>query len=189
MNLLDMVIVSAMIFLIVKGIFRGFLREIASLIGIVLGIWMANRFQPEMTAYLKGYLPPTEYLPLIAFGSIFAFVLLLSNIIGWLLKMVVKKVFLGWVDRILGAGLAFAKGVIVIYLVMVLFTFFLPTKSPLIARSKLAPFIISSYQGMARLISPEFYKKWKKRFTERRGQMEVFPSGMIMGEKNEDGQR
>jgi membrane protein required for colicin V production len=176
MNLLDMVIVSTMVFLIVKGIFRGFIREIASLAGIILGIWLANGFQPRMTVYLKDYLPAADYLPLIAFGSIFAFVLLLSNVVGWLLKVLVKKVFLGWMDRMLGAGLAFAKGVILIYLVMVLFTFFFPNKTPLIARSKLAPLIISSYQGMARLISPEFYQRWKQRFIEKTSPRGTFPS-------------
>jgi uncharacterized membrane protein required for colicin V production len=33
MNLLDIIIIVTMIFLLVKGVFRGFIREIASLAG------------------------------------------------------------------------------------------------------------------------------------------------------------
>ena len=55
------------------------------------------------------------------------------------------------------------KGVIITYLVIVILTFFIPAKTPLIAQSKLAPWIIKSYQSMISLISPEHYKNWKKK--------------------------
>ena len=55
------------------------------------------------------------------------------------------------------------KGVIITYLVIVILTFFLPTQTPLIAQSKTAPWIISSYQTMTRLIAPDHYEEWRKR--------------------------
>jgi membrane protein required for colicin V production len=163
MNLLDIIIIVTMIFLLVKGIFRGFIREIASLAGIILGIWLANHFQPEMTDFLRTYLPTSQYLPLISFAIIFAFLLVLCNLIGWGLNIFFKKTFFGWVDKTLGGWLAITKGVILTYLIIVLLTFYLPTKTPLIAESKLAPLIIRSYQSMIRLISPDHYENWKKR--------------------------
>lgn len=163
MNLLDIVIIVTMIFFIVKGIIRGFIREIASLAGVILGIYLANLFQPQMTDFLKPYLPSNPFLPLISFAVIFASVLILCNLLGWILKLLFKKAFLGWLDRTLGAGLAVLKGVIITYLVIVILTFFLPAKTPLIAQSKLAPWIIKSYQSMISLISPEHYKNWKKK--------------------------
>jgi len=170
MNLLDIVIIVPMIFLIVKGIIRGFIREIASLAGVILGIWLANLFQPQMTDFLKSYLPSNQFLPLISFAVIFASILVLCNIFGWILKLLFKKAFLGWLDRTLGAGLAIIKGVIITYLVIVVLTFFIPAKTPLIAQSKLAPLIIKSYQSMISLISPDQYKNWKKKILgEKKG--------------------
>ncbi|MBW2205067.1 MAG: CvpA family protein, partial [Deltaproteobacteria bacterium] len=40
MNLLDLIIIACMVFLIVRGIFRGFIREVGSLAGVILGIWL-----------------------------------------------------------------------------------------------------------------------------------------------------
>ncbi|MBW1942470.1 MAG: CvpA family protein [Deltaproteobacteria bacterium] len=162
MNVLDIIIISVMIFFIVKGVFRGFIREVASLSGIILGIWLANQFQAQVTAYLKPHLPATSYLPLISFAAIFIFILIVCNVLGWALKLFFSKVFLGWLDRTLGAGLAVLKGVILTYLVIVLLTFFLPARTPLIAESMLAPWIVVSYQSVVGLISPDHYEKWKE---------------------------
>ena len=164
MNLLDLVIIATMIFLLIRGIFRGFFMEVGSLAGVILGVWLANHYQPQMTNYLKAYLPSSNYLPIISFAVIFVIVLVLCNLLGWSLKMIVKKAFFGWADRTLGAGLAILKGIIITYLVIVLLTFFVPSKTPLIARSRLAPLVITSYQSMISFISPSFYQRWKKKF-------------------------
>jgi membrane protein required for colicin V production len=164
MNLLDIMIIVTMVFLIVRGLFRGFFKEIGSLAGVILGIWLANLFQPQLTGYLKTHFSSTDYLPLISFGILFIVVLIMCNVGAFALSMMLRKAALGWADRGLGIGLAVVKGVIIIYLVIVLLTVFVPTKAPFIAKSKLAPLIIRSYQSLAGLISPDLYREWKKRF-------------------------
>jgi len=187
MNLLDMIILGIIAFLLVRGIFRGFFREIASLAGVVLGIWIANVYQPGVTEYLKAYLPSGMLLPLISFGLIFAVVLVLCNLAGWGLKMMAKKTALGWADRSLGAGLAVLKGIIIIYLAIVMLTFFVPSKTPLIAKSRLAPLIIASYQSMVSIISPDLYQRWKRRFIEEKEKMDDVVSEKIKGITQQDG--
>ncbi len=161
MNILDILIICAMIFFVVQGIMRGFLREIASLAGVVFGILLGSYFQPEVTERLKAYLPDFSYLPVVSFALIFAFVLIFFNVLGHAVSHIFRKVFLGWVDRALGVWLALTKGVIVTYLAIVLLTFFLPARAPLVAQSRLGPWIIVSYQSMIRFISPERYERWK----------------------------
>lgn len=181
MNLLDIIIIAMMIFFMLRGLLRGFIREIASLAGVITGIWFANLFQPQLTDYLKSYLPPITSLPLISFVVIFVSVLIVSNLLGWFLKLSFRKADFGWADRTLGVGLATLKGVIIIYLVIVLLTFFVPAKSPLVTKSKLATSIIVSYQSMIRLISPDHYEKLKKKIMEKKKEM-----GEIVSEKIED---
>jgi membrane protein required for colicin V production len=181
MNLLDIVIICVMVLLIVKGLLRGFIRETASLAGVVLGILLGHHFQPELSAHLKSYLPQTSLLPVISFSVIFGFVLISCNLLGYLVKLVFEKSFLGWLDRTLGLGLAVTKGVILTYLGIVLLTFFVPAKTPLIARSKLAPWIVVSYQSMVRLISPEHYERWKMTLLG-----EIPPGGRIVSEGVEE---
>ena len=177
MNLLDIIITCTMLFLVVRGLMRGFIKEIASLAGVILGILLAIRFQPQVTDLLKSYLPPSQFLGLVSFAAVFFSVLILCNLLGWVFKLLFQKVLLGWVDRTLGVGLAVAKGVIITYLVIVLLTFFLPSRTPLIADSRLAPLIITSYQSMIRLISPDQYQKLRKKFVGTKTEIEKLVSG------------
>ena len=164
MNLLDSAIIALMIFFIVRGIFRGFFREIGSLAGVILGLWLADLYQPQMTEHLKAYFPSVIFLPLIAFGIIFTVVMILCNLSGWGLKVILKKAFLGWADRALGACLAVFKGTVITYFAIVLLSFFVPPKTPFIAGSRLAPLITTSCQYMSGLISPNLYQNWKRKF-------------------------
>jgi membrane protein required for colicin V production len=187
MNLLDIIIIVAMIILIVRGIFRGFFKEVGSLAGVILGIWFANDYQPQMTEYLKAYLTSVKYLPLISFGIIFIIVFILCNISGWGMKMILKRLFFNWADRTLGAGLAFVKCVFITYFVIIMLTFFIPSKTPLIAQSRLAPLIIVSYQSMASLISPDYYQKWKSKLLGQKKKMGDAVSEKPQGSTRKDG--
>lgn len=41
----------------------------------------------------------------------------------------------------------------------------MPSKSPLITKSKTAHMVTVTYQSMIRLISPGLYKEWRKKFS------------------------
>jgi membrane protein required for colicin V production len=167
MNLLDIIVISMMVFFVVKGLFRGFFREIASLTGFILGISLGNHFQPLITDFLSSYLPSTKYLPLIAFTAVLTVVVALSNILGMILKLFFRKLLLKSIDRTFGAGLAFIKGLIVTYLMIVILTFLIPSKAPLIAESKLTPIIIRSYQSMISVIPRDHLERLKNRIIDK----------------------
>jgi len=163
MNILDYIILGLIAFFVVKGIFRGFFREISSLAGIIFGIWIGNHYYPQMANLLKAYIPLEKSLSLISFLLLFIVVVILFNLSGIFLHHLFKKLLIAWLDRGLGFGLALIKGIIISYLLIVLLIFFIPSKSPLIAKSTMARMVIVTYQSMSRLISPDLYKTWKKK--------------------------
>ncbi len=179
MNILDIVIIAAVLFFLIRGIFRGIIREIGSLAGVVLGIWLGNLYHPQVADFLKSFLPPGKFLPLIAFALIFLLVLVICNVLGWLFKKLFQKIFLGWVDRILGAGLALIKGILLSYLIIVLVTFFVPRDSTLVKESRLAPVVISAYQAMVSLIPPGSQEKLEKTFKQKKEDLEEIFKGKI----------
>jgi membrane protein required for colicin V production len=184
MNLLDYIIIITLAYLIVKGIFRGFMKEIASLAGIVLGIVFGVTFLPEMTDFLKPYLPFTQLLPLISLAIIFILVLIICNFLGWFLKKLFQKVFLGWFDRSLGAGFAVVKGVVLTYFVIVILSFFPASQAPLVTDSRLAPWIIRSYQSMINIVSPDQYQRWKEKLLGEKKKVEEMVTDKIKGAAN-----
>jgi len=163
MNILDYIILGLIAFFVVKGIFRGFFREISSLAGIIFGIWIGNHYYPQMANLLKAYIPLEKSLSLISFLLLFIVVVILFNLSGIFFHHLFKKLLIAWLDRGLGFGLALIKGIIISYLLIVLLIFFIPSKSPLIAKSTMARMVIVTYQSMSRLISPDLYKTWKKK--------------------------
>jgi membrane protein required for colicin V production len=179
MNILDIIIIAAVIFFLIRGIFRGIVREIGSLAGVVLGIWLANAYHPTLALLLKSFIPPGKYLPLIAFALIFLVVLVLCNLLGWLLKKLFQRIFLGWMDRILGACLALLKGIILSYLIIVLATFLVPRDSSLVKQSRLAPVIVSAYQAMVELIPKGSHEKLKKSFEAQKNNLQEVLKGKI----------
>jgi len=172
MNILDIIISGLVAFFLIKGIFRGFFREIASLAGVVFGIVIGNHYHPQMAAYLKAYIPLEQSLPLVSFIILFIAVIIVFYLVGLLLHGLFKRLLIGWFDRALGICFALIKGIIISYLLLVLLTFFVPSTSPLIASSKCARLVINTYQSMARLISPHIYREWTARISKESKKVE-----------------
>ena len=165
MNLLDIIIIVILSVFLLIGIWRGFFRAVSFFTGIVLGIWLGMTYTNNLVAVIKPQIPslPDAGIQIICFALLFISTIFLCNLMGWGLEHLFKKVLLGWLDRILGAFFASVGGIILIYLIIVVVTFFLPAQTPLIADSKLSPWVIKSYQSMVRLISPEHYQRLKEK--------------------------
>ena len=65
--------------------------------------------------------------------------------------------------------MALAKGMVVIYLAIIMLTFYLPEAVPLISKSKMARLITLSSQSVIRMISPNASSLWKRKL-EQEGQ-------------------
>jgi len=166
MNILDIIVLAILIFFVVRGIFRGFFKEFASLAGFFLGIWLAIHYQVRMVSLLKPYIDSENILHYGSYLLIFISVFLICNQIGGGLRKLVKKTFIGWIDKFLGANIAILKAIIVINLIFVLLVIFIPHSS-IITKSRLAPSIRKSYLMMIQVISPDSYKQFI-RFLERK---------------------
>jgi membrane protein required for colicin V production len=182
MSLLDIIAIAIMAFFILKGIFRGFIREIASFIGIVIGVWMAYMFYPQMAAYLKAHqVPSGDYLSLLSFVVILALVVFLCNLLGWLFRLLLRKTVSGGADQVLGAGFAALKGSLFIYVAIILLTLVLPAQTSLITESRTAQWVISSSQSLFHFVSPERYEAWKEKITQKAEEITE-----VLSEKIED---
>ncbi len=111
LSIFDMVVIGLTLFLGLKGIFRGFIKEVFGIIGIVGGIAVAFRVSPDVGNIIAPLLGLEK-------ESIIHFLgFLLSLIVFWaiayLLGMILSKIFsasgLGIFDRILGFIFGAAK--------------------------------------------------------------------------------
>ena len=91
---LDLVILLFTAFLVAKGIWKGFVKEIAGIVAVLLAVIVSFLYHEPATAYFGSkfefdYLPVATYV--ILFVAVYAAVMLLGNLIDKILK----TIFLG----------------------------------------------------------------------------------------------
>lgn len=143
--MIDFIIIGIIVFSLLVSLWRGFVREVLSLVGWVIAFFVASKFYQPMAQLLlqfdSVYLNNSEYLRNgIAAGILFIAVLIISGIINALLAKLVDKTGLSGTDRVLGAGFGILRGVFIVAAILFfLDTFTAFSQSELWKESKLIP--------------------------------------------------
>ena len=123
MNIIDIIIVICCIPPLVKGISRGFVSQAASLLALILGVWLSFKFSVPVGEWLKEYLElPGTVIHVVSFALILTAVVLGLNLLAGMVEKVLEFVMLGWLNSLLGAVFALAKAVLARGLIFLLLT-------------------------------------------------------------------
>lgn len=163
MNALDIVIGIILVFTLVRGIFRGLVVEISSIIGIFGGIYGAVFYYQAAAQFLQHWISDTAYTNIIGFLLIFGVIFVLVGILGVVIKYLLNIASLGWFDRLCGAAFGGVKGILIASVLLFALTTFLPGGTPLIKTSRLAPHVAVITEGIVKIIP----QNMKQRFGEK----------------------
>jgi len=166
MNPLDMVIIVILGYCLIRGIFRGLVKEISSIIGVLAGFYAAYSYYALLAKPLARWISNTPYLNILSFMIIFCVIFILISIVGIIIKYLLSIAFLGWVDRICGAGFGMIKGILIVSVVLIALTTFLSKHSAIIKDSMLAPHISMVSENMAKVISKDMKDKYSSKIKE-----------------------
>lgn len=121
MNYLDIIFAVPLIWAIYKGLNKGLIFEVATLVGLILGIWGGIHFSDLVAVHLSGYFESNpEYLPLVSFCVTFGIVIGLILLIGKIVEKVVKAIALSMVNKILGAVFSMLKVGLIMSIILVI---------------------------------------------------------------------
>ncbi len=119
MNYLDIIIVIPLLYGMIKGFSNGLIKEVTSLLALVVGVYVAINFseylEPKVVETLAGY---EEFVSVIAFGVLFLVSVLFIRTLGFIIDKLTKALALGIVSRFLGGIFGLLK-------VLVIFSFLL----------------------------------------------------------------
>jgi len=145
---------------------------LSSIIGVLGGFYAAYTYYPVIAKLLARWITNIPYLNILSFLIIFCGIFILISIAGIIIKYIMNIAFLGWVDRICGAGFGIIKGILIASILLLALTAFLPKGAPIIKNSLLAPPVTLISEKMVKVVSKnmrhqyeakikEFKKAWK----------------------------
>jgi len=167
MNPFDILIIVIVGYSLIRGLFRGLVKEISSIIGVFGGFYAAYTYYPVLAGLLARLIHDVAYLHIVSFLIIFCCVLIIVSVLGIIIKYLLNIAFLGWVDRIGGLVFGIIKAVLIISVLFISLTAFLPGGSSFIKDSVLAPHVAWVSENMAKVVS----KQMKQEFMTKLGEL------------------
>lgn len=119
MSPLDIAILAVLALSVAWGIWRGFVREVLSLVGWGLAFLAANSVAATVGEALPASIASPEVRVLIAFVVVFVFTLSATTLAAMLISKLFKAAGLGGVDRTLGGLFGLARGVLILLAVTI----------------------------------------------------------------------
>ena len=141
MNGLDWLILGVLALSIGLAVAQGFLMEVFSLAGAILGYLLAAWEYPRVAAWFLPYVSAAWVANAAGFLAIFFSVVLLAGFAGRLSRWMFAEAGLRWFDRLLGAAFGLLRGGVVATVVVMALATFSPS-SPSLAGSRLAPYVL-----------------------------------------------
>lgn len=97
----------------VFGLMRGFLREVLSLVGLVLALWFAWHYSDIVAPYLGGALADEPFHTWAARVVVFVAVLLITTLISAIVNYFVRMSIFSGLDRFLGFLFGLLRGAVI----------------------------------------------------------------------------
>jgi membrane protein required for colicin V production len=153
MNLVDILVWVVLLIFAVKGFMKGLIREICSLLGLVVGSLTALVYYRPLVELLRGHIHlPHTVLAILSSGLILLTVGLLFFFLGHLLTTIFKVMLLGGINRLGGALLGILQGTVILCVVLSLATAgIMPAgvRSAVGASLTAQPFLLCGRAGLA----------------------------------------
>jgi len=161
MNSLDLIITAIICIAIATGVWKGLIKQVVSLGGIILGYIIAVNYYERLSHFITVSDPGIRSIA--GFAVIFISIILLLSIAGWFMERLLKGARLNWINRICGGALGFLKGALIVMIITVVLLAFLPAGSRLLNESRLLSYAVT-VSKMAEFLIPEhikdrYYKK------------------------------
>lgn len=144
MSPLDAIVLILLAVFIIRGIWVGFIRQVASLLALVAGFLVAGHYYGESNQIITPFIRNEQVGFLVSYAVIFCLVFILTIFIGLAVKKVAQLILLDWFDKSLGGILGAAKGFFLACIVFMILATFISGSSSIFSRSILYPYLQKS---------------------------------------------
>jgi membrane protein required for colicin V production len=143
-----------------SGIFTGLIGELFSVTGVLAGFYAASTHFTQVAKSLSYWMPDASKTKMWSFLSIFIGFLVTFSILGKIVRTHIKIDFIKSVDRTFGAGIGIIKGVLIVSVLLLTLTSFLPKNVSIIKNSLLSSDFTFVSEEMAKVASKDMRHKF-----------------------------
>ena len=147
MTTFDIVICSMLGLSVFVSLFKGFIKEIFSLLSYLGGFLVATKYQETFSQILMLNIPSKPISKVIAFVTIYILTAIIISLIGKIAKgLMYSGKQLSIIDRLMGGIVGFGKGIVIVVAVTFPLKFFQEINKELTKNSQTAPYIAQALE-------------------------------------------
>ncbi|WP_426689186.1 CvpA family protein [Rhodanobacter ginsengiterrae] len=139
MNWTDYIILGVLGLSILVGLWRGLISEVLALVIWIAAFWVAWTFGPLVARHFEHVIQLPSARIIVSYGLCFVAVLVLGALLRFAIGKLVQGTGLSGTDRLLGMLFGFARGVLLVTLLVFLVGFTAFTRDPWWQQSLLLP--------------------------------------------------
>ncbi len=142
MTVFDWIIIAIIVLSAIVAAAQGFLLEVISLAGLVLGLWLALWNYRVLAVPFARVIHSEHIADALAFLLIAFGVMIIVGLIGRVISRLAHTAGLGGLDGLLGAIFGIIRGCVLVVIAIIAIAAFMPQKTWM-SGSKLAPYFLS----------------------------------------------
>ena len=145
MTTFDIVVCSILGLSLLSSLFKGFVKEVFSLLSYLGGFLLAIKYQGDFAQVLMENISSKPIAKVIAFVTIYVLAYIIISLIGKVIRgMLVSGTKLSMFDRLMGGIVGFGRGMVIVIAVMFPLQFFPETMRKVTKDSQTIPYLVKA---------------------------------------------
>ena len=137
----DLVVAFIFLFFLVRGLWIGFMRQLAAFFALVGSYYFAGQYAARILPFTERFVDNPKLTFLVSFAIIFLVAAFVFTMIGKVLHRVMQITLLGWLDRFSGLILGGVKAAVLASLLYMFLASSMSTTNQLLRKSYSSPFL------------------------------------------------
>lgn len=151
----DFVIIALLLLFTIRGLWIGFLRQITTLVALLVGYIIAGQYHDKLFPFLRGLTENPHAVFWSSYVILFGVTYVLTMLLGKGLAKVVELTVAGWFDKLVGGLLGAVKAGVVIVLLNMVLSGILAPENTMLRNCQFCPYVSQATEYFRSLIKDD----------------------------------
>ncbi len=151
----DFVIIALLLFFTLRGLWVGFLRQITTLVALLVGYVIAGQYHAKFFPFLREVIENPTAVFWSSYFLLFVITYVVTMLLGKVLARVIELTVAGWFDKLLGGVLGIVKAGVLIVLLSMILSGVLAPENTMLRDCQLHPYLNQATEYFRSLIKDE----------------------------------